>query len=306
MLRYLQASFLFTCNDFKVILIPHTLVGLLQAATGSVLTTNESPSLPAIWKRLPYVVAWNWLNLLVFNLATQRTDDSIAEDRLNRPWRPIASGLISPGEAKRWLLALIPVVFGVSVLMGAGHETLLMLALVWMYNDLGGGSDNFITRNSINGLAFALHNYASTKVAASGAGTGTAGLNEVAASWLTIIGCIVFTTIQLQDLPDMEGDQKRGRKTIPLVFGEWPCRVGIAVNVVLWSLASLFFWRLHDSTFPCVMLLSVGCAVALRVLVFRDVPSDERTYKLWCVWLALVYSLPFVYSLRLPRTFHVE
>ena len=270
------------------------------------LTSNESPSLLAIWKRLPYVVAWNWLNLLTFNLANQRTDDSIAEDRLNKSWRPIASGLISQAEARRWLLALIPAGLGISLLMGAATETLLMLVMTWMYNDIGGGSDNFITRNGLNGLAFALHNYGSTKIAANdpalGYGHGDANtetvLNRTAGSWLVIIGCIVFTTLQVQDLPDMAGDGERGRKTIPLVFGEWPCRVSIAVNVVLWSLVGILFWRLqHNSPVPCTLLLAVGAAVALRVLLFRNVSSDERTYKLWCLWLALVYSLPFVYSL---------
>jgi hypothetical protein len=167
MKRYLHAIFLFTSNDFKSILIPHTVIGLLQASTGPLLTTNASPDIWAILRRAYMVLAWNGLNLLTFNVTNQRLPPSISEDSVNKPWRPMPSGLITPVEAKRLLRLLIPLTYTVSVFWtGAAFETLGMVAMTWLYNDLEGGDDSVFLRHGLNGCAFALHTYASTMIAA--------------------------------------------------------------------------------------------------------------------------------------------
>ncbi|KAI1207909.1 UbiA prenyltransferase family-domain-containing protein [Annulohypoxylon truncatum] len=223
-LRYIRSCFLFTYSDFKVIILPHTIVGLLQAGTGGLLTSNPKPSFANICHHTPYVVLWNWVNLLSFNIANQRTEESIAEDMVNRAWRPIPSGLMNREEARSFLLILIPVGLCMSLFVGGVTESMLMLILTWMYNDLGGGNDNFIVRNGLNGVAFAVFTHASTVIAANGGKSIPKGdeivLTPTAFIWLGIIASIVFTTLQVQDLPDMAGDRKRNRKTIPLVFGE--------------------------------------------------------------------------------------
>ncbi|KAI1311861.1 hypothetical protein F5Y03DRAFT_291459 [Xylaria venustula] len=165
--QILRSLYLCTCNDFKVIIIPHTIiVGVLSALTGGLLTRNDAPSALAIWRRLPIVLLWNWINLLVFNIVNQRKAESIMEDKVNKPWRPIVSGLLSPQEAQNLIIALIPIGLFISHHISTLVETLLMLVLTWIYNDLGDGSDHFAIRNGLNGFAFALHTYAATLIAA--------------------------------------------------------------------------------------------------------------------------------------------
>ena len=62
-----------TESDFLTIFLPNTAFGILGALSGPILTTNPSPDPRTILLRIPFVLAWNWLNLLIFDLANQRT-----------------------------------------------------------------------------------------------------------------------------------------------------------------------------------------------------------------------------------------
>jgi len=102
----------------------------------------------------------------------------------------------------------------------------------------------------------------------------------------------VFTSIQTQDLEDMKGAAVRGRKTLRLVLGEEVGRLSVAVPVLFWSFACPTFWGLTILNYlPTVV---VGVAIAYRVLVFRNVNSDKITWKLWCLWIILIYLLPLL------------
>ena len=47
-----------------------------------------------------------------------------------------------------------------------------------------------------------------------------ASLSATGYNWLGILGGVVVTTMQVQDLKDQAGDRARGRKTWPLVVGD--------------------------------------------------------------------------------------
>lgn len=147
---------------------------------------------------------------------------------------------------------------------------------------------HYFSRNLLQGIALIWRGRGSTFVAA---GSHHA-LSPDTFLWFSIIGAIVFTTIQTQDLEDMEGDAKRDRKTIPLVFGENLSRLSVAVPVTAWSLLCPYFWRLSPPGY--VISCVVGFTIALRVLVWRNVQSDKITWKLWCLWIITIYMLPLL------------
>ncbi len=91
--------------------------------------------------RAPLVVLYNWGNLLIFDLANQRTPESAEEDRINKPHRPLPTGRMTPLQARRLLLASLPVVLTINYFLGPWIETALLFTLTWMYNDLGGGDE---------------------------------------------------------------------------------------------------------------------------------------------------------------------
>jgi 4-hydroxybenzoate polyprenyltransferase len=163
-----------------------------------------------------------------------------------------------------------------------------MVVLTWMYNDLGGADEGYMFRNLLQAGGFICHARGSTLVTAGI----THGLGPYASVWFAMIGAIVFTSIQTQDLEDMKGDAVRGRKTLPLVLGEEVGRLSVAVPVLFWSFACPTFWGLTILNYlPTVV---VGVAIAYRVLVFRNVNSDKITWKLWCLWIILIYLLPLL------------
>ena len=74
-------------------------------------------------------------------------------------------------------------------------------------------------RNLINACGFVCYSSGATRVACGGHGPVT--LNSISYQWLVIVGAIVFSTLQMQDMADQEGDKARNRGTLPLVHGDW-------------------------------------------------------------------------------------
>ena len=154
-----------------------------------------------------------------------------------------------------------------------------------MYNDLDGANENYIIRNLINGFAHAAYSSGSARVA-SGAGN----LNTRGYIWLTIVGCIIFTTLQVQDLKDQEGDKARERRTAPLVLGDEAARWSVAVPVVGWSVLCPWFWGV--GTGGWVLMAGLGGGVVLRLAMRRGREEDRVTWVLWSTWMMGVYVLP--------------
>lgn len=161
-----------------------------------------------------------------------------------------------------------------------------MIVLGYMYNDLGGADENYNIRNLINAFGFMCYSSGSLKVAVGS----EYEISNHAMPWISIIGMMVFSTLSMQDMPDIPGDSLRGRKTLPLVHGEVFARWAIAVPILFWSFVCPLFWELE-----CVAYLAsvgLGGLLAFRVLVFRNVKSDGISWKMWCAWTISLYFLP--------------
>ena len=188
---------LVTRNDLKSIVFPESAFGICSALAGPMITTNQSPNAINILKQVPRVMLWVWINVLIFDLANQRLPHSIIEDSVNKPWRPIPSGRMTACQARRLLLAIIPIAILITFYIGGIEETIVMNTLVYMYNDLGGADENFVVRNIINAAGFICYSAGATRVAC---GHDRYSLNDKAYQWLAIIGGIVFSTLQMQDM----------------------------------------------------------------------------------------------------------
>ena len=193
----LHTIWLVTRNDLKSIVFPETVFGICSALSGPVLTSNSSPDYIVVLKRGPLVLLWVWINTLTFDLANQRLPNSIIEDSINKPWRPIPSGRLSAYQARRLLLVVLPIAILISFHIGGMEETIVINTLLYMYNDLGGAEENFVVRNLINAAGFICYSAGATRVAC---GYGQCSLNEKARQWLAIIGGIIFSTLQMQDM----------------------------------------------------------------------------------------------------------
>ena len=108
--------------------------------------------------------------------------------------------------------------------------------------------------------------------------------------WLTLIGGVFFTTPQMQDMPDVRGDAARGRRTVPLVYGDCVARWSIAVPVMAWSFNFPAFWGMDPWGY--IPTVGAGGVFVARLLMRRSSAADADTRKLWCVWLTTIYLLP--------------
>ena len=95
----------------------------------------------------------------------------------------------------------------------------------------------------------------------------------------------------MTDLPDLEGDSARGRKTIPVVIGAEAARWSLAVPVAVASLLCIWFW---EARFVGALLVGgVGGKIVERLIKEEQKgQGDKGTYRLWCGWVALLYFLP--------------
>ncbi|MCJ1246928.1 hypothetical protein MMC30_004139 [Trapelia coarctata] len=282
----LQTLWSLTKDDIPTFLLPDTLFGLLSALAGPILTTQPTSSPFRILQRLPLPLTFTFLNLLVFDLANQRL--SAAEDTLNKPWRPIPSGRLTPLQMRRWLLAAAPVLLAVTYALDAWRETALLLVLTWLYNDLGGGDENFVVRNLLLGAAFALYHIGALRVAC---GEGYE-ISAYGMGWIAQISGVIFSTMQVQDLKDQAGDHARGRRTAPLVLGERVARWTVAGPVVGWSVLCPLYLGVRWAVFA--LPVSLGVVIAVRVTKLKEVRDDKVTWFFWAGWLSCLYSLPLM------------
>ena len=110
--------------------------------------------------------------------------------------------------------------------------------------------------------------------------------------WFSVIGAVVFSTVQMQDLQDQEGDRARGRKTVPIVFGDTVGRWSVAVAVGGWSLAAPAIWKAGLGGW--IGPIGVGGIVVGRVLRLKDEKDDRTTFKIWNLWMVCLYILPLI------------
>lgn len=290
---HIYTIWLFTFSDLKTIIFPSSAFGIINALAISMEESSTSPETLShrLWQLLgsiPIIVLWTWINLLPFAINNQRKPDAIQEDLLNKPWRSMPSGRISPEAAKRLMIVTYILAMMISSFLGNILHCLALIALGFWYNDLRGADVSWVVRNLINACGFVCFASGAMQVAV---GRNRA-LSHLLGWWYCIIACIVFSTVQIQDMYDQRGDMIRNRQTIPLVLGDAFARWTIAIPISIWCWLAPLLWRSSISGF--IVPVIVGLVVAIRVLKKRTEAEDRRTFQLWNMWLVSVYFIPLI------------
>ncbi|KAK4031332.1 UbiA prenyltransferase [Parachaetomium inaequale] len=287
---HLQSLLLFTRSDIKTSVLPQGVFAIGTALAGGQMTVAE------VAVRIPIMLGWSWLHLLVFNIAGQRLATSILEDSINKPWRPLPSGRVSPAEAVRLLRPAIATAIIVSVTLGNYPASAACMIYGWIYNELDGSSAGPIERNFWNAVGLGCLGWGSAEALLGGHNSARLG-NGALGTWLLLTSAVVFTTVHAQDMEDVVGDRARGRRTAPLVYGEAAARTLLAVSVLLWSVVCPVFWNVPHTTAIWYAPLCVGVAMADLTITRWDLASSKLMFNLWCAWLGLLYILP-VFGLK--------
>ncbi|KAF4910791.1 Fumagillin beta-trans-bergamotene synthase [Colletotrichum viniferum] len=287
-LYHLKTLYLFTKSDCKTVVLPQMLFAISSILTNGFRDLDTLPTLTlTTFKPLIHAVIWIYSNLLLENLANQRLPGSMIEDAANKPWRPLPSGRITADQTRRIALYLVPSLMIFGAYSGAFRETTSFIAFVWMYNDLDAADTSIWWRNIANALG--LMAFSAGALAITG-GTVEYGLKNAAVVWILTTGAVVLTTVHAQDLPDVVGDRAKGRKTVPLVYGDGVARWTLAVGVFSWSVFLPMFWELGWGGYALVV--GLGLSMVCGTLWRRTVDDDEVVWKIWCAWAGLMYLLP--------------
>lgn len=241
--------------------------------------------------RIPLALTWLWTHLLIENISNQRLPGSIIEDSINKPWRPLPSRRLAGIQALQLLQILVPFTLVLSFFLGAFTPSATLMTFIWLYNDLDAAGTGPCQRNIVNSAGLACFGWGAMSVLLTGQEQRNDSSQDVRLAWISLTAAVVATTVHTQDLPDIPGDKARGRKTMPLLYGEAWARGSLAVLILIWSLACLKYWNV-GSLFVWFIQISIALAIIVLVTFRLGQFYDELSWKLWCIWATMLYMLP--------------
>ncbi|MEA3475170.1 MAG: geranylgeranylglycerol-phosphate geranylgeranyltransferase [Candidatus Cloacimonadota bacterium] len=177
-------------------------------------------------------------------------------DKINRPERPIPSGIISPLNAKRYAFLLFAGGIVISICIKNSWIILLAIGnsfLLYLYAYRGKKLEFLgnILVAFVTGSTFIYGGFAN---------------NNVGNSFF-VFGCAFLYTIireLVKDLEDIEGDKKIGAQTVPIIYGENITLVLLFLSwVFLTILTVLGFHKFYG--LPIFILIIVLCDAYLLV-----------------------------------------
>ncbi|KAF5347406.1 hypothetical protein D9758_011279 [Tetrapyrgos nigripes] len=268
--HHLKTLFLFTRSDYKTIFFPVLFF--------SIATTSKIDSFNFL-----RTVIWIWIHLLQANVSNQTFSGH--EDKINKPWRPLPSGRVTPKQARilRWSLMVF------CLCLSAVYSRMVFIAsfaltIVEIVHDDVGFSGDTVLKNLCN-----VGGYSTFELGAA-CSMNNGSLSNTGFIALTCSCVLIFTTISAQDFADVEGDKLSGRKTLPIVAPNGS-RYYILSALLLWSYFLIHMWGLGPISGG--IFIGVGAYVGSRYFRFRDAKNDRLSYLLYNVWLVAAHTLPF-------------
>ncbi|EIW74578.1 hypothetical protein CONPUDRAFT_67100 [Coniophora puteana RWD-64-598 SS2] len=253
--------FLFTKSDIKTILVPVTAFAALSARSISFGAHLRS-------------TLWIWLHLLQFCIANQVRNPK--EDSMNKPWRPIASGLISQANARSLRWAVCFICLGYSYFSGTLFISTSLSLAIFLNNDMSMDS-HWLSRNFWVAYGYAMFNGGAMKVICS---TSECIPENRFLRACIFVSSIIFTTVQAQDFRDAAGDIASGRSTLPVVWPLASRRIELGL-ITLWSSIICILWDVN--AIVASFLITFGALIGLRFLLLRSARDDQQSYLLYNV-----------------------
>ncbi|HEX6290451.1 MAG TPA: UbiA family prenyltransferase [Herpetosiphonaceae bacterium] len=271
-IRYeMHLSWLFIKGDISATIVPTSLFTIAAWHSRSIPLYEL---VAALGSGLTYF----WLYVCIFCVSNQLT--GIEEDRLNKPYRPLARGIVSyEGALMRWIVLMALFTF-----VGWWLD-LLGWALLWqaatVLHNFGGWARHWIGKHLVMGAGIVAGLAPAWEL--------VTPLTPIAWRWIILLACTVMLLVAAQDLRDIAGDRVIGRQTLPIVFGEMQTRASLSFGFVL--LPAVIYVGLiapADSTWAALLCSMVPAAMSLwiaaRIVLYRTRQADHQTYMLFTYW----------------------
>lgn len=168
---HIKTLYLFTKSDIKTTILPDvrsSLILLPPSLISRQLCIAISLTRQTSHVHILNTVLWIWILLLAFCVSNQASIQSVVEDTINKPWRPIPSSRVTIDQARtlRWILVIINLIF--STYHGNLKAAAIFLSADFAYNDLG-LSAWWFTKSLLNAVGYASFQYGAVIVASGNA-----------------------------------------------------------------------------------------------------------------------------------------
>lgn len=295
-------------TSFPAVRLPHWLSAILSEARlywrftrydisatvipGLLFTLAAWHNAQPDWDALPGLLGWGTiyfgLYCLTFCISNQLAGE--AEDRHNKPDRPLPSGFVTRrGAWLRWIVSMALFTL-VGWQLGVLEWTLLWQVTLTLHNLAGFARHYWLKNLSMTFGAIA-------QLAA--AWQMVRPLTPEAWLWILVPAITLLSNASLQDLRDIEGDRLNQRRTLPIVFGADFTRVFVAIAFGLLALLSHFALFAPAGFNAGTLLLDIVLAglclvIAGRVLLLRTTAADHVSYMLYTYWYCFVLAAAIV------------
>ncbi|KPA35288.1 ubiquinone biosynthesis protein [Fusarium langsethiae] len=250
--------FQFSWRDWSAAIIPGCLFAF-GAAKGLPYSTT-------IWNSLPMFL-WITAYTYAFNLFSQV--NSVEEDRINKPDRPLPSRIVTKAGTWRRCIVVWALFFSLAIIFPSVILETVTHAVMTL----------FLTTTRLGGTWFG-KNCVSMSIMTwsllSGSRKFITPLTPLAFRKVISLAFWVGLSAETQDFRDQKGDLATGRQTLPIVFGDNVARYIVAFFNMPLAFAVVYWFGIGAYT---LWLLAAGhVLVSYRIVVFRGVEADHQTY----------------------------
>ncbi|WP_169708710.1 UbiA family prenyltransferase [Trinickia terrae] len=272
----LRIAYRFVRSDLWTTIYPGAAVSVSALLHASAINAAEVERL---------LVAIVQICLLFYGVALSEQWRAEEEDRLNKPWRPLAAGMVTLSQLRIRCFAIWLTILLLTYALGTIWWAVAVLTVSLLHAHLG-LSRQWWAKSVLPPLAL---------------------LSMMAAQWQAMapmsfeiwrwgawmLGMTVMT-IAVQDLRDLDGDRAVGRRTFPMVFGESFARVLFAIAFVSLLLPEFLLMRVSRHTPPQVDVCFIVSVLLSLILAWRVInrhgrAEDHRTYRVWEYWFAAMF-----------------
>jgi len=238
---------------------------------GAMRAPRANPTSASILSGYLFLILWTALYIYFFDLLNQII--GLAEDRINKPDRPLPQGKVTIAGAKLRCAAVLTAFLSMSLYCPSVLLETLCWGLTTAFLCLTPAGQHWFGKNTIGMTAGSWALLSTSWKAITPATTQSRHIVCTIALWVGLV-------MHIQDLRDVKGDAVIGRKTLPLAFGERAGRAIITFCLLPLGFGVLWLGGVTQSAWHIHVLAAVHLYLAWRVMHQRTEGTryDHRTY----------------------------
>ena len=246
-----------------------------------------------IWEGFPLYKVISGITALIFLNAASNAFNQVHDreiDSINKPYRPIPSGIVSPKEGL-WISIFL---YGFTLLRASfvNRNFLLMISFLIVFT-IAYSAPPFRLKKRLwlSNISIAIPRGMLGFVAAWSI---TGDLGDPT-PWLlgSIMAIFLIGSTTTKDFTDMEGDSKFGIRTLPVVYGKKPSIIYSAPFFVIPFIVMGIFWYLdylpESSIYMSLVFLS--WSLLLIYLLYKEGDKEDEHFENSPAWMQMYLML---------------